>query len=967
VAEVTVLGIKIDSRQAVAGARKIRGALGKLGNSVFSLRGAFAALGLGLIAKQFVSAGLKFEQSVANLSAITGATGKDLEFLAAKSKEFGATTTLSASQAAEAFKLIASAKPDLLENGAALAQVTEAAIALAEATGQDLPTAAETLGTALNQFAAGAENANRFINVLAAGAKFGSSAVRDTAEALKFAGTVAAAAGVSFEKTNAAIQVLAKVGIKGGEAGTGLRNVILKLAAAGRDDLNPEVVGLSQALRNLRDENLSTAEVVKLFGLRSKVAAQQLIDQVDELDKLTDRLTDTGTAYEQQTRNTDTFGGSIKALTSAFESLQITMAGNNGALRSIVDNLTSVIRAYDQLQQSTDSSATSTEALGDIIDGIAITFVSFIEAITVAAKSVGIILGATVTAWRNLYEAGEKALSGDFSGAFQDLKEVAGTLPDALGAVDEALLEAGKNINTFKDALAGDKEFRQLSRNIQESLIEAVKIPGGAEAIPSALKRWEIRMENINKIRGDLIAQGVSETNVNKLLADSYKFTAEQLNAYGKAELDAIARKAQLSDGTKKLTDEQEEAAQTLVDLLQGLTQEQAVLGKSATATLEYRLRFGDLQEAVQRYPGDSEQFISAILNQSKALEENKKQLESSKKGLSEYASLVGQFGTQAEKLAIIEAGQVKKRKELTDAGKSAADIERLLTAEKERAILASQRLSDEDQRRIAVLNAQAKIIDANINLKQANGLLTAREAAYAHNAAITKLIKAEELYIEKLKEKNVLEGDPRIQQHRAAIINLTASYKTLGGELTKLLEGPFTDFFSDVFSGTKSITEAFKDMGDAIVNQINQLVAQELGQKLAASLGLGIGGNQQTSGGGNGLFDNIFGGGGFGDIFGSISSGIGDFFGGLGFANGGDFRVGGSGGLDSQLVSFRATPGETVSVTNQATGNGGGGSRPVNVTINMQGQQGQDSRQTAQQIAVAVGNATQRALRRDA
>lgn len=62
-----------------------------------------------------------------------------------------------------------------------------------------------------------------------------------------------------------------------------------------------------------------------------------------------------------------------------------------------------------------------------------------------------------------------------------------------------------------------------------------------------------------------------------------------------------------------------------------------------------------------------------------------------------------------------------------------------------------------------------------------------------------------------------------------------------------------------------------------------------------------------------------------------SVSSpGSGGFFSGLsnlfGFANGGQFQVGGQGGTDSQLVAFRASPNETVTVTKpgQQTSTGG-------------------------------------------
>lgn len=42
-----------------------------------------------------------------------------------------------------------------------------------------------------------------------------------------------------------------------------------------------------------------------------------------------------------------------------------------------------------------------------------------------------------------------------------------------------------------------------------------------------------------------------------------------------------------------------------------------------------------------------------------------------------------------------------------------------------------------------------------------------------------------------------------------------------------------------------------------------------------------------------------------------------------MGFAGGGSFKVGGSGGTDSQLVAFRATPGERVSVRTPAQSSG--------------------------------------------
>ncbi|PLU83526.1 hypothetical protein BMJ22_04060, partial [Sinorhizobium medicae] len=70
-------------------------------------------------------------------------------------------------------------------------------------------------------------------------------------------------------------------------------------------------------------------------------------------------------------------------------------------------------------------------------------------------------------------------------------------------------------------------------------------------------------------------------------------------------------------------------------------------------------------------------------------------------------------------------------------------------------------------------------------------------------------------------------------------------------------------------------------------------------------------------------------GGGGGGGIFGLIGS----LF---GFANGGSFKVGGAGGADSQIVAFRASPNERVSVTKpgQETRHGAPVAVQVGVTV---------------------------------
>lgn len=371
-AEKREIEIALRSKSAEASADRLNTKVKGVGksadvaeSSLFKMSKVAAALGVALAGAgvatfftQATSAALKFNESISNLSAITGAVGDDLKFLRNTALEFGATTTLSATEAAEALKLVASAKPDLLSNAAALKEVTRQAVLLAEASGGTLALAdaAAAVGKALNQFGEEADQAGRFVNVLAAGAKFGSSEVLATSQALKEAGVAAASANVSFEETNAAIQVLAKNGIDGSQAGTALRNIFLKLDNDTNTKLRPSVVGLSQALANVNKLNEDGAAQVKRFGLENIVAAKSLLGSVDAIGDLTGKLTGTNTALEQASTNVDNLSGDVKALGSAYESLQIRVGSlADGELRQLTQATTEFIQALNGNQDALDN------------------------------------------------------------------------------------------------------------------------------------------------------------------------------------------------------------------------------------------------------------------------------------------------------------------------------------------------------------------------------------------------------------------------------------------------------------------------------------------------------------------------------------------------------------------------------------------------------------------------------------
>ncbi|MGC0786737.1 phage tail tape measure protein [Pantoea agglomerans] len=324
------------NRQAQDDAKKTEDAYGRVNSAVRGLAGRIAGLaGVGLSLGTIIQTSRQYSQALSDLSSITGATGNKLRDLDAAAQQMGRTTEYSASQAVEALKLMASAKPELLDTADGLQKATNSALLLAQAGGSTLPDATRTLALSLNQFGAGAEQADRYINVLAAGAKFGASEINDTAAAIKNGGVAAAQAGIGFETLNAAIQVLASREVKGGEAGTALRNIILSLEKGTDKTLKPSVVGLSKALENLAGKNLSTAQAVKLFGVENINAASILTGNRGKIDELTKSLTGTQTAHEQAAVRVNNLNGDLMGLTSAFEGLIIKVGqSGSGPLRS---------------------------------------------------------------------------------------------------------------------------------------------------------------------------------------------------------------------------------------------------------------------------------------------------------------------------------------------------------------------------------------------------------------------------------------------------------------------------------------------------------------------------------------------------------------------------------------------------------------------------------------------------------
>lgn len=335
------------SRKVSADNKKSEESFASLSKSINSVAGKLALIsGTGLSLGAIINTTRQYSQSLSDLASITGATKEQMVLFDEAAQEMGRTTQFSAMQGAEAIKLMASAKPDLMKTSSGLIDVTKSALILAQASGTTLPDATRTLALSLNQFGASVADTDRYINVLAAGAKYGSSEVNETSEAIKKSGVAAANAKMSFEELNAAIQTLAEREVKGSDAGTALRNMILKLEASTDKNLKPSVVGLGSALENLGKKNYSTTALTKLFGLENVNTAIILSQNAKKVKELTQALTGTDTAYEQAKERTNNLNGDLLGLSSAFEGMAIKVGQmSSGPLRAGINTTTDAVNA----------------------------------------------------------------------------------------------------------------------------------------------------------------------------------------------------------------------------------------------------------------------------------------------------------------------------------------------------------------------------------------------------------------------------------------------------------------------------------------------------------------------------------------------------------------------------------------------------------------------------------------------
>lgn len=172
-------------------------------------------------------AAMDFEKTISGVLAVGGKEAasmrKEIEALALK---LGADTSFSATAAAEGIEELVKAGVNLSDimGGAA-----KASLDLAAAGGISVADAATIASDAMNMFGIKGSEMAGVADLIAGAANASSIDVGQFKYSLQAAGSVAATVGLSFTDTATAIAVLGQEGIKGADAGTSLKTMLMSL------------------------------------------------------------------------------------------------------------------------------------------------------------------------------------------------------------------------------------------------------------------------------------------------------------------------------------------------------------------------------------------------------------------------------------------------------------------------------------------------------------------------------------------------------------------------------------------------------------------------------------------------------------------------------------------------------------------------------------------------------------------
>jgi TP901 family phage tail tape measure protein len=393
-----------------------------------------------------LNAAADFEQSLSVMQQVSGATESAMQGLQAQAIQLGADTSFSAGEAAEGMLELSKAGFDAQQTMAAISGVLD----LAAAGNLSVAQAAEISANALNSFNLPASEATRVADLLAAAANSSSVEVSDLAYGFQMAGAVFASNKQPIDDLSTALAILGNNGLKGSDAGTSLKTMMMSLAAPtdkARGELNnlgiaiynadgsmrsfEAIIGsLETATAGLNDEQRNLA-FSTIFGSDAIRAANILVGEgADEFGRMKTAVNAQGAAAQVANARMKGLRGAIEYAKGTIESTLIS------AVLPFTESLAGMVRSVADVIGSFTS-------LPEPVRNAALAFAAVLAAagpLLVAIPMIAGVLGALLSPI-GLIVAGVAALAAAWVGDFMSIRTITLSTIDRLSPIFEGLYD----------------------------------------------------------------------------------------------------------------------------------------------------------------------------------------------------------------------------------------------------------------------------------------------------------------------------------------------------------------------------------------------------------------------------------------------------------------------------------------------------------------------------------------------
>lgn len=254
----------------------------------------------------------QFEQQLARVKAITGASEVEFKLLKDSAKDLGRLSQFTATQVGklqEEYAKLGFTTPQILA-------ASEATLQLATATQSDLAQSAEVAASTLNGFGLQARDTQKIVDLMAESFSTTPLDITRFQESMKLVAPTAKSVGESVQDATAKLGLLAKNGITGSIAGTQLNRVFI--------ELNKQGLSLEEAMEQVANSSNKLGTATELVGDRGAKALQIFATQSDELERLSRAFASSeGEAAKMAKTVGDTAEGAALRLSSAWEGLNL--------------------------------------------------------------------------------------------------------------------------------------------------------------------------------------------------------------------------------------------------------------------------------------------------------------------------------------------------------------------------------------------------------------------------------------------------------------------------------------------------------------------------------------------------------------------------------------------------------------------------------------------------------------------